>query len=225
MSDVQTGDDGGGGGGKHQKRRAKKSSTRIDMTPMVDLGFLLLTFFVLTATFSKPTTMEITMPIKDKDDTAHIKVKNVITIMLADNDRMFYYEGVLNPDGSTPVVETSFDQTKGIRKVLFEKQKGIIDLFREIEKEVKAMKGKISDDSIQKLYDFRKNEIHKAKSGDEKLKGNQATLTVIIKPDPKASYKNVIDMVDEMSIAQIGKYAIVDISDSEKDVLTKLGVK
>lgn len=217
MSDVQTGDSGGGGG-KHQKKRAKKSSTRIDMTPMVDLGFLLLTFFVLTATFSKPTTMEITMPIKTDDTTEKVKVKKVITLLLADNDRMFYYEGVLNPDGSTPVVETSFDQTKGIRKVLLEKQKKYIDKFREIERDVKKMKGQISDDSIKKLYESRVNEVHK-------VKGDDATWTVIIKPDSKASYKNVIDMVDEMSIAQIGKYAIVDISASEKDVLNKLGVK
>lgn len=218
MSDVQTGDSGGGHG-KHEKKRAKKSSTRIDMTPMVDLGFLLLTFFVLTATFSKPTTMEITMPIKDETKPEDvIKVKKVITILLADNERMFYYEGVLNPDGSTPVVETSFDQTKGIRKVLLEKQKKYIDKFREIERDVKKLKGQISDDSIRKLYDHRVNEIHK-------VKGDDATWTVIIKPDPKASYKNVIDMVDEMSIAQVGKYAIVDISASEKDVLNKLGVK
>ena len=62
MAEVNTGD--GGGHGKHDKKRAKKASTKIDMTPMVDLAFLLLTFFVLTSTFSKPKTMEINFPAK-----------------------------------------------------------------------------------------------------------------------------------------------------------------
>jgi biopolymer transport protein ExbD len=61
----------GGGGGGHKKGgkvRAKKASTKIDMTPMVDLAFLLLTFFMLTTTFNKPQTMEITMPEKPKPE-------------------------------------------------------------------------------------------------------------------------------------------------------------
>lgn len=59
MAEVNTGD--GGGHGKHDKKRAKKASTKIDMTPMVDLAFLLLTFFVLTSTFNKAKTMEINL--------------------------------------------------------------------------------------------------------------------------------------------------------------------
>ena len=54
MADVPGGE--GGGGGRHQKKRAKKGNTRIDMTPMVDLAFLLLTFFILTTTMYKPST-------------------------------------------------------------------------------------------------------------------------------------------------------------------------
>ena len=87
-------DTGGGGGkpGKHQKKRAKKSSTNIDMTPMVDLAFLLLTFFMLTTTFSKPKTMELTMPVDD-DTTKKQKVNNALTFLLTDKDKVFYYFG------------------------------------------------------------------------------------------------------------------------------------
>ncbi len=212
MADVQTGGDGGGKG-KHGKKRAKKASTRIDMTPMVDLAFLLLTFFVLTSTFSKPTTMEIIMPVKDDNDTAKIKVKKVVTFLLAENDKIYYYQGVL--DSTVAMNETSYDDTKGVRKILLDLQKPYIEEFKKIETEVQKLRGQISDDSIKKLYNDRVNEVHKRKEKDP----GGATWTVIIKPDNKASYRNVIDMVDEMSIAQIGKYAIVDISPTEKGLI------
>jgi len=64
MAQIQSNDSDSGKGGKHGKVRAKKQSTHIDMTPMVDLAFLLLTFFMLTTTFGKPKTMEINMPVK-----------------------------------------------------------------------------------------------------------------------------------------------------------------
>ena len=84
MAEVNTGD--GGGGGKHAKKRAKKASTKIDMTPMVDLAFLLLTFFVLTSTFSKPKTMEINFPAKPEDEKLNIKVNNAITFLITKED-------------------------------------------------------------------------------------------------------------------------------------------
>ena len=65
MSEVNT-EQGGQEKGKHKKVRAKKSSTHIDMTPMVDLAFLLITFFILSTTLNKPKAMDMAMPDKDE---------------------------------------------------------------------------------------------------------------------------------------------------------------
>src|SRR3954464_5761616 len=82
-----------GGGHKGGKKRAKKQSTRIDMTPMVDLAFLLLTFFVLTATFSKPKSMELTFLARPPPGQPPVEIKNGITFLLNQDDKIFYYEG------------------------------------------------------------------------------------------------------------------------------------
>src|SRR3954467_7512172 len=109
MAEIQ---EGGGGGHKGGKKRAKKQSTRIDMTPMVDLAFLLLTFFVLTATFSKPKSMELTFP-TDEIDPDPKPIKKGITFLLTENDRIFFYEGqfraVADPEGpKTELKELNF---------------------------------------------------------------------------------------------------------------------
>ncbi len=90
MSGVET------GGGEHEKGKAKKLSTRTDFTPMVDLGFLLITFFMLTTSMSKPQTMEIAMPSKEKvseEQKTTIKASKAVTIILGKDNKVFYYEG------------------------------------------------------------------------------------------------------------------------------------
>ena len=96
MSEVQQ-QGGSEKGGKHSKVRAKKSSTHIDMTPMVDLAFLLLTFFILTTTFSKPKTMDITMPVKDKvedKDRSKVPASQTMSVLLTENNRIIWYMGI-----------------------------------------------------------------------------------------------------------------------------------
>lgn len=124
MAEIQGKADSGGKGGK---KRAKKMSTKIDMTPMVDLAFLLLTFFMLTTTFAKPNVMQLTMPVKKTDDVEDTKIKasQAMTIILGKDNKAYYYFGLNTPnDKSVPKPEmqvTNFSPA-GIRKVLLERQ-------------------------------------------------------------------------------------------------------
>jgi biopolymer transport protein ExbD len=90
MAEIDSSGGGKKGGGK---KRSKKMSTKIDMTPMVDLGFLLITFFMLTTSMNKPKTMEINMPVKkvDEIDKQKVKASQAITLLLAENDQIVYY--------------------------------------------------------------------------------------------------------------------------------------
>lgn len=136
MAEIAEG--GGGGGHKGGKKRAKKGSTRVDMTPMVDLAFLLLTFFVLTSTFSKPKVMSLTYPAKPEKDDKKVdqEVKNAITFLLSD-DKIFYYEGQFRTepgDGkpATTLEETTFG-AQGVRKLLADKNHYVLDMKRDLE--------------------------------------------------------------------------------------------
>jgi biopolymer transport protein ExbD len=112
----------GGGGGKGGKQRAKKASTKVDMTPMVDLGFLLLTFFILTTTFAKPQTMEINMPVKPatEEQQTPLKASNALTLLLGENDKIYWYAGL--PDAPTaPGVQITDYSAGGLRKILLDR--------------------------------------------------------------------------------------------------------
>jgi biopolymer transport protein ExbD len=201
--------EGGGGGHDKGKKRAKKSSTKVDMTPMVDLAFLLLTFFVLTTTFAKPKVMSLVYPAKleDIDDTPPQKINNAITFLLTE-DKIFYYEDEFfakgNDKGEPPTVlkETNFDPD-GVRLLLSKGNKYVIDEKNRLEKLVENKQ--MVDSTFTKL-------IIKAKQDKRALK-------VLIKTDDKATCKNFIDLVDELKIADIGMIAPVEIMKSELDLL------
>jgi biopolymer transport protein ExbD len=92
----------------------KKVSTKVDMTPMVDLAFLLITFFMLTTTFSKPKAMEVNMPDKTaKDESVKVKESLTTTFVLGEKDIVYYYSGKDNPD----VNQTNYGEN-GLRKVI-----------------------------------------------------------------------------------------------------------
>ena|SRR5687767_1767971 len=170
--------DTSGGGGHHKKgpgvKKAKKLSTRVDLTPMVDLGFLLITFFIFTTTMSQPTAMKLFLPkdVEEKDQNK-LKASGALTIMLAKDNNVFYYEGELAPDGSN-FKSSNF---KDIRKIIIDKKK------------------------VTDPKDFM----------------------IVIKPGPESTYKNTVDMLDEMQINDVKRYAMVDISDVELKLFAASG--
>jgi biopolymer transport protein ExbD len=162
-------------GGGHKKgpgvKKSKKLSTRVDLTPMVDLGFLLITFFIFTTTMSQPTAMKLFLP-KDTEkpeEQNKVKESGALTLLLGNENNIFYYEGQLAPDGSN-FKSTNF---KEIRKVI----------------------------------------IDKKRSTDPK------DFVVVIKPSAESTYKNTVDLLDEMTINDVKRYALVDISEAELQVV------
>ena len=199
--------EGGGGGHKGGKKRAKKQSTRIDMTPMVDLAFLLLTFFVLTATFSKPKSMELTFPVPPDNPIDQPPIKKGITFLLSKDDRIFYYEGEFIPTDSekgpkTTLSELNFSQ-ESLRKYLLEKNKEMQDQVKDLI--AKHDKGQLPDTTFKRMVRERK--------------ADKESYTYLIKTDDQATYKNVIDVIDELNYNVVGKYVMVDILKPELDLV------
>jgi biopolymer transport protein ExbD len=201
--------DSGGGGHKGGKKRAKKQSTRIDMTPMVDLAFLLLTFFVLTATFSKPKSMELTFPAPPENPKDQPPIKNGVTFLLSKDNRIFYYEGefraVADDKGAkTELNELNFSK-ESLRKYLLNKNK-------DMQNQVLALKTK---------YDNKQLVDTAYKRMVRQVKADPKSFTYLIKTDDKATYKNVIDIIDELNYNVVGKYVMVDIIKPEYDMLVE----
>ncbi len=182
-------DGGGGGHKKGGKIRSKKMSTKIDFTPMVDLGFLLITFFMLTTTLAKPQIMALVMPDKDvdKEDIEPVKESKVLTLLLGANDKVYWYEGITNAK-----LDSTDYSAEGLRKVILNKMD-----------KVKAQFGE---------EDYKK----KNREGvEEDLKGSY--INVIIKPMRESRYKNLVDALDEMAITKVRYYVILDVSDLERE--------
>ncbi len=204
MASVDT----GGGDGHHKKgpgvKKAKKLSTRVDMTPMVDLGFLLITFFIFTTTMTTPTTMDLNMPkdIKDPKDQTEVKQSGVLTIMLGKGDQVYYYEGMLEVSAD----KNNFKQStfKGIRDVILNKKKEVIGRH-------------VHDDTCPKTQQRAKEK------GDPDWQDacKDRDFVVVIKPDEDATYKNTVDILDEMTIDRVRTYAMVKILPEEVALIKK----
>ncbi len=183
------GDSGGKKGGKKGRKKAK--IPRIDMTPLVDLGFLLLTFFILTTTMSTPTTMPVVVPPKIKDnqkeqvDPPKIQESRLMTILLGKNDRIYFYIGSGQDEKKPPEMQlTGFSKTgKGIRQAI-----------------------------INQIKAVRDNPL---------IAQNDKNVMILIKPMDDSKYKNMVDILDEMNILQQKNYALIPPSPVELDMVKK----
>jgi biopolymer transport protein ExbD len=179
-------------------KKAKKLSTRVDMTPMVDLGFLLITFFIFTTAMTAPVTMNLNMPKDDNIHPVNIKKSGALTILLGQNENnVYYYENQLDSVNFSNFKITSFS---GIRNIIINKKKDVISHYvTNTECEKRAEK------------DGKKN---------AKIECQDMDFFVIVKPDAEAPYKRIVDILDEMTINMVGRYALVDIT-AEEDKLVK----
>lgn len=190
-------------GGKKGSSKQKKMNIRVDFTPMVDMNMLLITFFMLCTSLSKPQTMEISMPSNDKNITEEqqnkVKASQALTLLLADNGKLYYYEGEPDYKNYASLKETTYE-ADGLRKLLLNKNYDAVTKVRELK--AKQANLEISEEDCKK-------QIAEIKSGKN-------TPTVIIKATDQATYSNLIDALDEMQICSIGKYVIVDITEGDQ---------
>jgi len=158
-----------------KKKRFNKKSTRVDLTPMVDLGFLLLTFFVFTTVLTEAKAMNLVMPYDKEPVTDDVCESCVLTVLLDKDNRITYYEGALEND--PPIKETGFAPEQ-IRAVLMQKKADV-----------------------------------------EKLRGSADQFILIIKASAASNFKNFVDITDEVTICQIKRYYIAELTAADKNIL------
>ena len=210
MSEIQTND----GGGKKKKggSKQKKISVFVDFTPMVDMNMLLITFFMLCTSLSKPQTMEINMPSNDKkitdQDRDAVKASQAITLVLGGGDSIFYYTGQPDYKDFNSLKLSSY-KADGIRSFLLKRNTEAVSKINDLKE--KKLQLKIS----QADYNRQVSDI----------KGGKGTPVVIIKAADKATYKNLIDALDEMQICNIGKYVIDKMTPGEMFLIKNYRLK
>jgi biopolymer transport protein ExbD len=158
--------------GRHKTSlRIVKKSTKVDLTPMVDLGFLLITFFVFTTSMTKPRVMGIVSP-KDSKDSTTVCESCALTLIPVQEDKILYFEGIQNT--STILKETDFT-AEGLRTLLM----------------------------------LKKEKVKETKGTDEEM-------VLIVKPGDKSTYKNFVDILDEVAITNVKHYFIDELTDADR---------
>ncbi|MDO4160356.1 MAG: biopolymer transporter ExbD [Prevotellaceae bacterium] len=211
---------------KKKASKQKKMNTRVDFTPMVDMMMLLITFFMLCTTLSKPQAMQLTMPsndenvdVKDKNAT---KASHTITLYLAANNKIYHIDGLPNYSDPTCLKETTWGKD-GIRKVLINHmtEEGISPVAKIMVAKQKLDDRKIKENMPDSIYQKELAKIRGGELENEKI----PTLTIIIKPLDSSTYMNMVDALDEMQICSIGKYVIDKVNSDDEALLKLKGVK
>ncbi len=165
MAEIQTTP----GKNKKSTSTANRKRIAVDLTPMVDLGFLLITFFILTTSMSSPAVAKLIMP-KDNTDSMKIPAGGALTFLNGSNNNVVYYCGELT---NTVFHQCSYND---VRKIIL----------------------------------------------DKKSRSSADDLFITVKPDNDCSYKNMVDMLDEMNISDVKRYAFADMNASEKKVFDQI---
>lgn len=213
---------------KKKASKQKKMNTRVDFTPMVDMMMLLITFFMLCTTLSKPSAMQLTMPSNDKnlekEDKSVTKASHTITIYLAANDKIYYIPGLPDYENPECIKETTWGKD-GIRKVLMQHvtEEGINPVAKIMlaKQKLDEKKSAIGSTMSDEVYNKELEELKKGNINGEKI----PTLTIIIKPMDTANYNNMVEALDEMQICSIGKYVIDKINPDDEKLLGLKGIK
>jgi biopolymer transport protein ExbD len=201
------------------KKKAKKHAPHIDMTPMVDLMCLLITFFMLTTAFSKAKIMEINLPEKLKDKTVEppkISASRTHNLILGPNDKIYWYTGTVKPEDYNnlpPLTELDFSSgPNGVRQTMLERNRALFKKIDDFKNQVLTGKIVLPPDSVQK-------HISKMKTDDD------TGPIVLIKAYKKATYGDFVNILDEMNICGIARYTFVEIAwYEEKMVETAAGI-
>ena len=217
---------------KQKASKQKKFNPRVDFTPMVDMMMLLITFFMLCTSLSKPQTMNLTMPSNDKNisdqDRNAAKASQTVTLYVCGNDKIYHVDGIPNYEDPSCLKETSWGR-EGIRKVLIEHrtEDGSTPVADIMAAKIELDKKKLANPAQypDSIYDRELTKIKKGELADYGGDAKVPTMTIIIKCTDEASYKNMVDALDEMAICSIGTYVIDKINEDDQAMLDKRGIK
>jgi biopolymer transport protein ExbD len=220
---------------KKKASKQKKMDTRVNFTPMVDMMMLLITFFMLCTTLSKPQAMQLTMPSNDqnleKEDKSVTKASYTITLYLGGEDKLYYVEGLPEYDNPECVKETTWGKD-GVRKLLIEHitEDGFSPVAKVMmaKKKLDEKKAQLGDKMKKEDYEKMLSDIRNGKSEEfiaEYGEKGMQTLTVIIKPTDVSTYDNMVQALDEMLVCSIGKYVIDKVNEDDQKLLELKGIK
>ena len=139
------------------------------------------------------------MPVKPEDNTK-TEVNNAVTILLTGDDKIYWYFGELKPETKLELTNYSND---GLRKLFLDKNKFAVERIKQLRTE--SATNNMADSTLKRL--------------EVGAKGAKQALMVLVKADDKAKYKNIVDVLDELNITMVGKYAIVDLAQQEFDLI------